>query len=388
MNIRVATLNVWALPEPIGVNVPARMEAIGARLADLDVDVMAFQEVWTAEAGRLLLAAGRKAGLSHAWHKKGLLGGSGLLVLSRLPIEDIRFEHFALRGLPQHPRHADYFGGKGFVRLRLQTQAGPLTFIDTHLHARYARDVVHEYRAHRTGQVVQLAIDLLTTSDPIVAVGDFNFQEGQPEYAVLTGLTGMRDVAAALDRRQPTVFRGNRYRAGSSKPDRRIDFVFTRDGSGRGLSGRHSQRIFDEPLTREGRSITYSNHAGVLAEIDMSRRSGAGIAAPAHRAVTLASRLLSEGRADAERRQRGGRGWAGLGIGGAALASAGLRMPAMSRRRMLRASLSGAALLALTPGVGMSILSEVFVPSEIRAFDALAAHLKRVDPGAFEESIA
>jgi hypothetical protein len=198
----------------------------------------------------------------------------------------------------------------------------------------------------------------------------------------------MQDLAAALDSRQPTVFRGNRYRATSRKPDRRIDFVFTRDGLGRGMIGHHIERVFDEPLELDQRSIAYSNHAGLAAEIEVAPRRDAGLAAPARRAVALAARLLSEGRADAERRRQGGRVWAGLGIGSAALATVGLRAPAMSRRRMLRASVESAALLALAPAVGMSVLSEVLVPSEVRAFDALAALLDQVDPIAFRETLA
>jgi hypothetical protein len=198
----------------------------------------------------------------------------------------------------------------------------------------------------------------------------------------------MRDIAAVLDRREPTIFRGHPYRPRRRKPDRRIDFVFARDGAARSLIGRSVERVFDESVQPNRHSVGYSDHAGVLAELEIAPQLGTVVASPTRRAVALASRLLSEGRADAERRQRGGRAWAGLGIGGAVLASAGLRTPAMSRRRMLRTALEGAALLALTPGVGMSILSEVFVPSEIRAFDALAARLEQVDPGASQETIA
>ena len=137
MRVRVATLNVWGLPEPFSERLPKRMKAIGARLAELDLDVIAFQEVWTREAYRLLRAAGRRIGLLHKWRKHSLFDGSGLLVLSRLPIEAKRFDEFSLRGLPERLDHADYYGGKGFARLRLQTDLGPFTLIDTHLHARY-----------------------------------------------------------------------------------------------------------------------------------------------------------------------------------------------------------------------------------------------------------
>ena len=106
------------------------------------------------------------------------------------------------------------------------------------------------------------------------------------------------------------------------------------------------------------------------------------LAAPDRDAIELAAHMLSEGRAEAERRQRQTRAWAGVGLGCAALASMGVRSVDMSRRRLLRRSLQCAALAALAPGVGLSILSEVFVPTEIRAFDALASRLTRIDPDA------
>ena len=202
MRVRAATLNTWALPEPLADRVLARMRAIGSRIGQFDLDVIAFQEIWRSDARQILEAAGQRAGLPHRWHSGAHLGGSGLLVLSRFPIEKARFERFDLGGLARRIDHGDYWGGKGFVQLRLATDAGPLTFIDTHLHARYSGDVAHQYRGHRVGQIVQLAMGSIETTDPVIAAGDFNFTEGQPEYQVLTGLTGMRDAAAELDRRQ------------------------------------------------------------------------------------------------------------------------------------------------------------------------------------------
>ena len=380
MRVRVATLNVWALPEPFSERLTGRMKAIGARLAELDLDLIAFQEVWTAEAYRRLRDAGRRAGLIHKWHHHNSLGGSGLLVLSRLPIETKRFDRFTLRGLPERVDHADYYGGKGFAWIRVKTDQGPLTFIDTHLHARYRRDYAHEFRGHRAGQIVQLGLASLETRDPIIAVGDFNFREDQPEYTVLTGLTHLRDVAAELDQRVPTVSTKNAYRMGSAN-GRRIDYVFARDGSTRGLMPVHVERVFDEPLELGGSPASYSNHAGVLAEIEISENRHP-LAAPDRNAIALAMHMLSEGRTEAERRQRSQRAWAGAGLGCAALASMGVRSLDASRRRFLRRSLQCAALAALAPGAGLSILSEVVVPSEIRAFDALASRLTRIDPDA------
>jgi hypothetical protein len=96
MRIRVATLNVWGLPEPLAPSVPARMQAIGRQMASLDLDAIAFQEVWTEDARSELVAAGRAAGLPLAWHHPAGFGG-GLLVLTRLPIRSARFVRSAAR---------------------------------------------------------------------------------------------------------------------------------------------------------------------------------------------------------------------------------------------------------------------------------------------------
>jgi endonuclease/exonuclease/phosphatase family metal-dependent hydrolase len=223
------------------------------------VDAIAFQEVWTPHARRVLHEAGSDAGFAHIWYNDASIGGSGLLVASRLPIEGARFERYALRGLPQRVMQGDYFGGKGFVRLRLSTPSGPISLIDTHLQARYTADVPHEYLAHRTGQVVQLALNARRIDDPLVILGDFNFREGQPEHRILLGLTGLRDVAAELDHRTPTIARSNPYRSHSSKPDRRVDFVFARDAHDRRLVARSVEGVFDETFLLDGEPSSYSN---------------------------------------------------------------------------------------------------------------------------------
>ena len=379
MRVRVATLNVWALPTPFAQQVSARMREIGSLLPRLDLDVIAFQEVWTSNARDRLIAGGRQTGLVHVWHTDTSLGGSGLMVLSRLPIEHARFERFALRGPPEQIAQGDFYGGKGFVQLRLNTPAGPLTLINTHLQARYSKSVPHEYRSLRTGQIVQLAINAMEFEDPVVATGDFNFRDDDAGYRVLTGLTGLRDVAAELGRREETVLRNNPYRLMNPRSGKRIDYVFARNGARSTVKPLSVERVFDELLTLDGRPAAFSNHAGVMAELEIAPGGIMDSRRPLDReSLELAQRLLSEGIAEAQTRQRGVRTWVGAGVGCALVASAGNRKLAMSRRRLLRGALRGAALAALAPAVGLSILSEVFVPSELRAFEALAHRLSQV----------
>jgi endonuclease/exonuclease/phosphatase family metal-dependent hydrolase len=373
--IRAATLNAWGLPEPFADDAAVRMREIGRRLALLRLDAIAFQEVWTSDAQATLIEAGRRAGLDQAWHGDAGIGGSGLLVLSRLPIGSVRFEPYSLRGVPTL---GDYYGGKGFAEVSLVTPAGPLTLVDTHLHARYEGSVEHEYRSHRIGQIVQLASAAAGTRGPLLAAGDFNLEEGREEYAVLLGLTGLRDAAAELGRRAPTAYRANPYRADSSKPDRRIDLLLARSGVDVGVRLHHAQRVFDDLFDHAGRRIACSNHAGVLAEIDLVPGAGEPLPHPDGAAVAAAARLLCEGRDLARGHRREGRVAAGLGLGAALAATVGTRSGPITRRRLLRGTLRAAGLGALAPALGFSFVSEVVAPDELRALDALAERLAKL----------
>jgi endonuclease/exonuclease/phosphatase family metal-dependent hydrolase len=375
MRIRAATLNAWGLPELLAEDASIRLREIGRRLPRLGLDAIAFQEIWTSQAQGLLVDSGARAGLRHAWHGDPGLGGSGLLVLSRHEIESIRFERYALHG---NPGVGDYYGGKGFAELRIATPAGALTLVDTHLHARYASSVAHQYRAHRVGQIVQIAASAANVRGPLLVAGDFNLEESHDEYGVLLGLTGLRDAAAEVGRREPTVTRDNPYRIRSSKPDRRIDLLLTRSGTETGVRVRHVERIFDEPFEYSGRRLACSNHAGVLAELELLPGAGASLPAPDRAAVSTAARLLAEGRELARDQRSDGRLAAGLGLGTALIASAGVRVGPITRRRLLRVAVQTAGVAALAPALGFSFVSEVVAPDELRALDALGARLAQL----------
>lgn len=390
MKLRVATLNVWALPEPFAWDVTPRIKAIGERLAALDADVVAFQETFRPDARRALVAAGRRVGLVNAWHNRSTLGGGGLLTLTRLPIEAAHFERYSARGQAEQIQTGEYLSGKGFAKLQLRTSEGPVQFINTHLHARYTSEFAHEFEAHRMAQIVQLASASARTTQPVIVAGDFNFSEHQTGYGVLTGLTGLRDTAAELDRRVPTVYGANPYRPPLRKP-KRVDYVFRRDGVSRGVEPVMTERVFDDPVTLGGREIACSNHAGVLTEFEVGPRRGTPMPAPLAPlvwAVGEAERLLAQGRAVALQRRRDMRALSGVGLASVAVATVGGRSPKMSRRRLLRLALRGAAVAAVTPTIGYSMLSEVFVPSEIHGFEDAEAQLAEFANAALGGSLA
>jgi hypothetical protein len=202
---------------------------------------------------------------------------------------------------------------------------------------------------------------------------------------MLLGLTGLRDAAAEADCFAPTVYRGNPYRADSNKPDRRIDMLLVRDGAAAGVRSLRVTRAFDELFEHEGRSIACSNHAGLLAELELAPGVGAALAPPDPHAVALASQLLRQGRKLARGHRREGRTLAGLGAGAALVAGAGLRSAPLTRRGFLRGAVQTAALAAIAPTLGYSFVSEVVAPDQLRAFDALSDELARLGAPARDE---
>jgi endonuclease/exonuclease/phosphatase family metal-dependent hydrolase len=368
MRLRIATFNVWGLPLGLARDLAPRTRAIAAGLAALDVDVLAFQEVWTAETLRALRDAGRGAGLLHAFAGDGRGRRGGLLVLSRLPLREARFTPYRVRGLPERLWHGDFHAGKGFAELRLDSGRGALACFATHLHSQYAADAGDLYRAHRMAQVVQLAAQLRRVRQPVLALGDFNFREDQPHHRGLIGLAGLRDVAAELSRREPTVLSGSPYRRGARAQTARIDYVFVRDGAEQALAPVEVARIFDAPLPLGGRTAAYSDHAGVRAEIEL--RGAAGSAAPpAPAALAEARELLLAGRAEAlgRRRERRLLASGGLLAGGLALLAA--RRGPLTRRSLLRRLASAGGALGGSAGVGAALLAELASPQELRGFD-------------------
>lgn len=143
VSLRVATLNIWGLPDLLNgaprktkaysfgyLTRSERMRRIISRIKDFDI--ICFQEVWLRSDRYELIKAGKEFGLSE-WRyfhsgrmlsflskivgfdeflgndmKKAFSGfgiGSGMLILSKYPICDTRYRPFTLCGKPQRVQH-------------------------------------------------------------------------------------------------------------------------------------------------------------------------------------------------------------------------------------------------------------------------------------------
>ena len=135
------------------------------------------------------------------------------------------------------------------------------------------------------------------------------------------------------------------------------------------------RRIFDGSI--DAGALAYSNHAGVLAELTIGPAPTAPRWRPNESSIAMARELLASGRAEAQRRRTEQRVFTGAGLGLATLVALGDRhLSQASRRRFLRAGLQVIAAAALAPSVGYSLLSEVFAPAEILAYERLTRELE------------
>ena len=194
--------------------------------------------------------------------------GTGLLILSRHPVEDAACTAFAQQTLEE-----GLFGPRGMVACTVRAPGfGRLRVINLHATAGGA------YRQHRRKgapdrRSAQLAEAIEAAAAPfdgtVVLGGDFNCSPvTAPRVGTRLQEAGFVDAAAGLSRGtwdpdNPL----NRDRARG--PAHRVDHVFVRPGSGRQVTVADARIVLDEPLVRlaGGGSLPLSDHYGLLAAL-------------------------------------------------------------------------------------------------------------------------
>lgn len=369
LRLRVLSLNTHALPVGFAPRTRERLGLVARHLPRLRPDLAAFQECWTADSRRILLEAGAAAGLRFAWHRRRVFGGSGLLLLSRHPIEAVGFRRFRVPGPPERVDQGDFLGGKGFALARLGGPLRGLLVGVTHLQASYGG---RGYLAHRTAQAAELGLALADLPDAVALAGDLNTEPAGLPVALLRGLARLRDAAEEAGRPEPTT---QALRPDGSKPARRIDYVLVRGGAGLGLRVAGLRRVLElpEPLSGGG-WMRPSDHAGLLAKLEVRPGTPDAEASPPAPPLAEAIRLLLEGARHDEARRRAGLAATGAGVALTGLAASGR---AISRRVLLQGLLGAAAGGTVVAAGGTAEFA-----AEAAAFRDLAAQLvARLPPG-------
>lgn len=197
-NLSVLTWNVWGLPF-ITPDRSTRIDQAVIFLRESQADIIAIQEAWL-PGDIAKLRNGLEAVGYQSVHFRSFPFGSGLIIFSRLPMTSPKFEAFRYGGKPHKPYDGDWYAGKGFGSVTVETPLGPLIVANTHLHARYRPP---EYLAGQLTQITDLAqgIDSLTEQGkmPCLVVGDLNSPRDGLPFRLLSELTSMRPARRAPD---------------------------------------------------------------------------------------------------------------------------------------------------------------------------------------------
>ena len=219
--IRVLVFNIHAGKDAGGVD---NLERVAALVRETAADIVLLQEVdvRTQRSGGIDQPAvldsltGHSAAFGRTLDYQG--GLYGIAVLSRWPI--VRDTMFQLPVSPPQGRAGGSYEPRGALMAVIETPAGPVTVLNTHLDA----SGEEHYRLQELGTLSSIARRLSAADGPLLVGGDFN---ARPESEVIrrAGEAGWRDAWAECGSG------GEGFTFPSVAPVRRIDYLFLADGA-------------------------------------------------------------------------------------------------------------------------------------------------------------
>ncbi len=187
--IKVLSFNVAGIPV-VHEKWASRRAEIARRLKGSPYDIVGLQELWPDKDAMSLF---RDSGYPY-YARYPSLGGTGLMILSRYPIIDIRERPFScFPPAAWTVYQGETLSTKGVIMARVRTPSGELDVYNTHLVADYP---THDYSAVRTAQVFELAETVagLSGDRPHIILGDLNTGPGDAEYEAARNILGVSDA--------------------------------------------------------------------------------------------------------------------------------------------------------------------------------------------------
>ena len=260
-------------------HVVRRAARLAPALRELGADIVLLQELVPQRVKRALAMELRDL-YSHVAgiDEDSRFYGTGLLTLSRHPIEDAACTPFAEQTFEE-----GLFGPRGMLSCTVRTPGlGPCRVLNLHATAGGAyrqrrRQGAADRRSAQIAEAVAAAGALF--DGPVMLAGDFNSDPATDAAAgERLGAAGFSVASALLpgaglppgtwDPANPL----NRGRA--SGPARRVDHIFVRSRSGQPVEARDVRIVLDEPAVPvpDGGSVPLSDHYGLLATLTPGAR--------------------------------------------------------------------------------------------------------------------
>ncbi len=183
-----------------------RLDSLMAVIHELDVDILALQELSTAAATRIRQDFAEEYPYM-ALHPDDTQPIDGQGVLSRYPIEDSQY----------------WMGTMGYQRAVIRIKQQPLTLFNAHP----PTPLTTSY-AQRAQEITDLLQRAHNTSGPIILAGDFNMEEWSEDYARIT--TYYDDIYTEVGRGRgytfPDSVGGIPALSWFARPMVRLDYIF------------------------------------------------------------------------------------------------------------------------------------------------------------------
>ena len=255
-------------------HVIARAAHLAPALRRVDADIVLLQELVPQRVKKQLAAELRdlyphRAGIEEDTR----FYGTGLLTLSRYPIEEASCTPFANQTFEE-----GLFGPRGMLGCTVRTPGlGPCRVINLHATAggAYRQRQRRGTPDRRSAQIAE-AIDAAGASfeGTVVLAGDFNNDPAtDPATGRRLAAAGFVDVAACLpdDARPPGTWDpANPLNCGrASGAARRVDHIFVRPRAGHGVEASDARIVLAEPAVPlpDGDALPLSDHYGLLATL-------------------------------------------------------------------------------------------------------------------------
>ena len=272
ISLRMLTFNVWGVPPVIGAdpNSRQRFRRLRMRLPAMHLDLVILQEMWRKDAAGIHCTRNFPFS-ADCGRPFRMIGGSGLMLLSRHPVISSKFYPFkAVRGLERLVR-------KGFLYCRLDVLGMQIDVVNVHFlseperinHVFLARSQANQLRLNQLSELGEVLNKLRRPDVPQIIAGDFNIDQSEPEYEAMAAILES-DLGQLQDQTDPlasatgpTFEPGrNRFAKSPRMVAERLDYIWLRNS-----------RVFNLRSTVRRRFIAaaLSDHYGVEAHVVLRR---------------------------------------------------------------------------------------------------------------------
>lgn len=232
--------NLWMLPGrpllPLSTSADrsARLERLVHAIRTCRPAVVILQEVFERSMTRLIAEhlPEYRAVSSGRTDFTRMMNASGLLTLTRLPVEDVRFHPFA--SLPEGSRFYEAMARKGVLAVDVDAGGFAATILNVHLYgARIPAETAPGIRRGQLDEVLELARDLERDGRRVLVGGDFNLRREQLASELPDGWRISEHGPTYDPERNPYTDRGpNRHLNRDDLAPRTIDFLLTAPHAG------------------------------------------------------------------------------------------------------------------------------------------------------------